>query len=92
MTSSREKTLTREDVHKCLWELTAKQFDRPPADLRPEQRITQDLGADSLDVAELGMALEDDLGVTLPDDLLGKPNLTLGEVEEAIWERCAGGK
>jgi acyl carrier protein len=90
MTPSREKPLTRDEIHARLWKLTAKQFDKDPANLRPEQRITQDLGADSLDVAELGMALEEELGVVLPDDLLGNPNLTLGDVEQALWEKCSG--
>lgn len=90
MTPSREKPLTRDEVHARLWQLSAKQFDKAPADLRPELRVAQDLGADSLDVAELGMGLEEELGVVLPDDLLGNPNLTLADVEQALWERCSG--
>src|SRR5262245_18433073 len=90
MTPSREKPLTSDEVHARLWQLTAKQFDKGPADLRPELRVAKDLGADSLDVAELGMVLEDELGVVLPDDLLGNPNLTLTDVEQALWERCSG--
>ena len=35
--------------------------------IKPEQEVVKDLGADSLDVVELMMALEDDYGITLPE-------------------------
>ena len=35
--------------------------------IRPEQEVVKDLGADSLDVVELLMALEDEYGITLPE-------------------------
>ena len=38
-----------------------------------EASLTDDLGADSLDAVELGMAVEDALGVTIEDDDL--PNI-----------------
>ncbi len=40
--------------------------------IRPEQEIVKDLGADSLDVVELMMALEDEHGITLPEDEIEK--------------------
>ena len=36
--------------------------------IRPEQEVVKDLGADSLDVVELMMALEDEHGITLPEE------------------------
>ncbi len=39
-----------------------------PESIRPEQKIVDDLNADSLDVIELMMALEEEYGVTLPED------------------------
>jgi len=38
-----------------------------------EASLTDDLGADSLDAVELGMAIEDKLGVTIADEDL--PNI-----------------
>ena len=35
--------------------------------IKPEQEVVKDLGADSLDVVELMMALEDEYGITLPE-------------------------
>jgi acyl carrier protein len=42
-------------------------------DIRPESDFFKDLQADSLDIVELMMALEENFGVTIPDDQL--PNL-----------------
>ncbi len=38
----------------------------------PEASLTDDLGADSLDAVELGMAVEEALGVTISDEDLPK--------------------
>ncbi len=35
-----------------------------------EANITDDLGADSLDAVEMSMALEEEFGMTIPDDEL----------------------
>lgn len=39
-----------------------------PAKITMESNIVQDLGADSLDMVELLMALEDNFGITVPDE------------------------
>jgi acyl carrier protein len=38
-----------------------------PEKITPEARFAEDLGADSLDMVELVMAIEDDLGIEIPD-------------------------
>lgn len=38
----------------------------------PTASFQEDLGADSLDVVELVMALEDEFGVDIPDDEVGE--------------------
>ena len=35
--------------------------------IKPESEVIKDLGADSLDVVELLMAIEEEYGITLPD-------------------------
>ncbi|MDE7296695.1 MAG: acyl carrier protein [Clostridia bacterium] len=47
--------------------LLADQLGIDAGSIRPEQEVVKDLGADSLDVVELMMALEDEYGVTLPE-------------------------
>lgn len=55
------------------------QLPLSPEDIRPESKIKDDLGADSLDVLQLLMALEEEKGVVIPDDVL--PTLiTVGDI------------
>lgn len=53
-----------ENVCKML----AKQLNLPESKITPESDIVKDLGADSLDVVELLIALEDDYGISIPED------------------------
>ena len=39
-----------------------------PAKITMQSNIVQDLGADSLDMVELLMSLEDNFGITVPDE------------------------
>lgn len=48
-------------------EMLAEQLGIPAESIKPEQEVVKDLGADSLDVVELMMALEDEYGITLPE-------------------------
>ena len=49
-------------------ELLAKQLRIDIATIADYSNIIEDLGADSLDVVEMLMAIEDDLGVIISDD------------------------
>lgn len=42
-------------------------------EITEETNIAEDLGADSLDVVEIAMAIEEDFGVSIPDEDI--PNL-----------------
>ena len=53
-----------EAVRKTL----AEQFDIDPESISLDTNIIDDIGADSLDVVELIMALEDNYGITISDD------------------------
>lgn len=55
-------------------------------EVSPEAKFIDDLGADSLDIVELLMALEDQYGVEVPDeDAAGI--LTVGDIVRYIEER-----
>ena len=51
-----------------LLDLISTQLGVPDDELVPEARILDDLGADSLDVVELVMALEESFDITVPDE------------------------
>ena len=56
-----------EEVQKML----AKQLRiADPAQIRPESAIQKDLGADSLDILQLLMKIEDQYGIVIPDEEL----------------------
>ena len=47
--------------------IISKQFGVEPQAVTPTTRFLEDLGADSFDVVELVIALEDDFGNNIPD-------------------------
>lgn len=56
------------DFEKKVRELIAAQLGVAVEQVTPDANLVNDLGADSLDVVELIMALEDELGIEVPDD------------------------
>ena len=91
MTTSSKPALTEGQVHEILWNLAAKHTDRDPSTIQPDSRLMHDLGADSLDVVELTMAVEERLGIKLPDEVMDSPDLILAEIERAIDNQCGLG-
>lgn len=48
--------------------LLAEQLNIDVKTIKPTSKIVEDLGADSLDMIEMLMSLEDEFGVSVPDD------------------------
>jgi acyl carrier protein len=55
-----------------VFELISEQFGMELADIRVDQDIYTDIGADSLDAVELVMALEEEFGLEIPDEEIEK--------------------
>ena len=49
-------------------EIIAKELEVEPKQLTAEAKFIEDLGADSLDIVELVMALEEEFGLDIPDE------------------------
>ena len=49
-------------------EVGIEQLDCDPAEVKEDSKFIEDLGADSLDVVELVMALEEKFDIEIPDE------------------------
>ena len=49
-------------------EIIAKELEVDVKQVTPEAKFVEDLGADSLDIVELVMALEEEFGLDIPDE------------------------
>lgn len=60
-------------------------LDADPDKITPEASLSDDLGADSLDAVELNMAIEDQIGKSLPDEKLAEIK-TVGDILRLLAE------
>jgi acyl carrier protein len=67
-------------------ELIVQQLVVSESEVVPEAKFIDDLGADSLDLVELVMALEDEYGIEIPDEDAEKI-VTVGDALKYIQER-----
>lgn len=74
---------TPADLSERLRALSAEQLSVAAAQLRPDARLTDDLGVDSLAAIEWGMTIEDAFGISLPEDAWEHVT-TYGSVDELV--------
>ena len=63
--------------------ILSEQFDVEEDSINADTKISEDLGADSLDVVDLLMSLEDEFEIELPDDEIENIK-TVGELVKYI--------
>ena len=73
-------------VFEKIKEILAEQLDANAEEMTMETRIDEDLGADSLDVVELLMSIEDAFEVEIPDEEIENMK-TIGDVVEYIQSK-----
>lgn len=66
--------------------IIAEQLNVDEAEVRPEANFKDDLGADSLDLFELVMALEEEFDVEIPSEDL-QSIATVGDVMEYLKDK-----
>ena len=74
-----EGIMCYEKVRQLICEQLGKSEDK----VNMNTRIVEDLGADSLDVVELLMSLEDEFGLSLPDEVAMQMK-TVGDIVSYI--------
>ena len=69
-------------------EIIAKELEVDVKQLAPEAKFIEDLGADSLDIVELVMALEEEFGLDIPDEEADKLK-TVGDAMKYLQEHAS---
>ncbi|TCJ16655.1 acyl carrier protein [Rubrobacter taiwanensis] len=72
--------MTREEVFEKIREISADRLGIDESEITPESSFREDLEADSLDLVELIMELEEQFGMEIPDEEAEK----ITTVEEAV--------
>jgi len=80
--------MQRNDVLTTLQELSVEVLGVDAAQVTEGARFFADLDADSLDVVELVMAIEERPDVTIPEDELDEIN-TVGDAVTAVLDKLA---
>ncbi len=61
--------MSQDDIFAKVKKIVAEQLSiEEPDKIKPESNFANDLGADSLDVVELVMALEEEFDIEIPDE------------------------
>lgn len=72
--------MTQDEVFEKVKDLVAEKLSVDKAKVNMSSSFRKDLGADSLDTYELVYAIEEELGVTIPDDMANE----FETVEDAV--------
>lgn len=57
-----------ENIQEKVTEIIVEQLGKDAESVKPEAKLIEDLGADSLDAVELIMAVEEEFGIEVPDE------------------------
>lgn len=78
--------MERAEIEKKVCSILAEQLAVDPAKVTPEARFTEDLDADSLDLVEAVLALEEEFGVSIPEDEM-EPVKTVGQAVDLVEQK-----
>ena len=57
-----------DEIFQTMRDLVSEQFAMEPAEVTMDTSFEEDLGADSVDLVELVMAMEEEYGITVSED------------------------
>lgn len=76
--------MDRDEVLTRIREHLAAELELDPGRIREETRFKEDLEADSLDLVELTVELEDTYGIRIPDDQAARIR-TVGQAADFVF-------
>ena len=79
-------TMKTNDMFEKVQTILAKQLRKDPSLITMNSLIKKDLGADSLDILQLLMRIEDQYGIVIPDQELAKFE-TVGDVVKYLEQQ-----
>ncbi|MFJ2740720.1 acyl carrier protein [Streptomyces sp. NPDC087440] len=74
------------DILRRVTAIVAAVAQRPEAEITPESRLVEDLDLDSLQVVEIAVRAEEELGTPVDDSLLGEPETTVAHCAHVVHE------
>ncbi|MDO8563208.1 MAG: acyl carrier protein [Candidatus Limnocylindria bacterium] len=80
--------MAQADVYERLKKIVVEQLGVDEADVKPEAAFVEDLNADSLDLVELIMSLEEEFGMEISDEDAEKIK-SVGDAQEYIEEHVS---
>jgi acyl carrier protein len=81
-------SMSREEIRQKVIDITCDQLQVSKDQVKDESNFVEDLGADSLDIAELVMEFEDEFDLEIPDN--DQRILTIKAAVDFIVEKTAG--
>ena len=75
-------------IESKVQEIIVEQLGVDAGKVNPEASFVDDLGADSLDVVELVMAIEESFDIEIPDEAI-ETMRTIGDVETYVAQNAA---
>ena len=78
--------MKREEVEAKLKGIVVDRLNAEPENFKPEASFVEDLGADSLDIVELIMGIEEEFDIEIPDEDAEKLT-TVGDAMKYIMSK-----
>lgn len=82
--------MTKQEIEEKVREVLVEQLACDPAEVTLEADFDKDLGADSLDLVEAVLALEDAFGVKIPEEEMEGVE-TVGDAVSLVSEKLGAG-
>jgi acyl carrier protein len=83
--------MERQELEEKVRKVLAENLGRDVEEVTMEARLEEDLDADSLDLVEAVLALEEELGVKIPEEEMESVK-TVREAVELVSAKMAGGE